>query len=150
MSGWRIGYVIANKKIIQKLLILNQHLITCAPTILQSYVADNFENLYEHNIIQIQKLIKKRKIIEQFLKMNNINYLESDSTFYFFISINKKINVDNFCNDLLYKKLISVVPGKAYGRNTHQYIRISIGTENISSIIKALKIIKKLSLDFIK
>ena len=68
MSGWRLGYVIANKKIIQKLLILNQHLITCAPTILQSYVADNFENLYKHNISQIKKLIQKRKKVENFLK----------------------------------------------------------------------------------
>lgn len=150
MSGWRLGYIIANKKIIQKLLILNQHLITCAPTILQSYVADNFENLYKHNIFQIKKLIQKRKVIEKFLKINNIKYLESDSTFYFFLSINKKINVDNFCNELLFKKFISVVPGRAYGNNTDQYIRISIGTEKLSTIIKALKVIKKLLVKFIK
>jgi aspartate/methionine/tyrosine aminotransferase len=150
MSGWRLGYVIAHKKIIEKLLILNQHLITCAPTILQSYVADNFEYLYKHNILQIKRLIHKRKTIEEFLKVNNIQYLDSDSTFYFFISINKKINVDHFCNELLYKKFISVVPGKAYGKNTHQYIRISIGTEKLSSILKALKVIQKLSLEFVK
>lgn len=150
MSGWRLGYVIANKKIIEKLLILNQHLITCAPSILQNYVGDNFENLYRNNILQIKKLLKKRKIIEKFLKINNIEYLDSDSTFYFFISINKKINVDHFCNELLYKKFISVVPGRAYGKNTDQYIRISIGTEKLPSIIKALKVIQKLSLEFIK
>jgi aspartate aminotransferase/aminotransferase len=150
ISGWRLGYVIANKKIIEKLLILNQHLITCAPTILQSYVADNFESLYRHNILQIDKIIRKRNIIEKFLKINNIKYLDSDSTFYFFISINKKINVDHFCHELLYKKFISVVPGRAYGKNTDQYIRISIGTEKLSKIIKALEVIKKFSLDFIK
>ena len=150
MSGWRLGYVIANKKIIEKLLILNQHFITCAPTILQSYVADNFENLYKNNIHQIKKLIKKRKIIEKFLKSNNMVYLDSDSTFYFFLSINKKINVDNFCNELLYKKFISVVPGKAYGKNTAQYIRVSIGTEKLPKIIKALKVIQKFSLEFAK
>lgn len=150
ISGWRLGYVIANKKIIEKLLILNQHLITCAPTILQSYVADNFESLYRHNILQIDKIIRKRNIIEKFLKINNIKYLESDSTFYFFISINKKINVDHFCHELLYKKFISVVPGRAYGKNTDQYIRISIGTEKLSKILKALEVIKRLSLEFIK
>jgi aspartate aminotransferase/aminotransferase len=129
---------------------LNQHLITCAPSILQNYVGDNFENLYRNNILQIKKLLKKRKIIEKFLKINNIEYLDSDSTFYFFISINKKINVDHFCNELLYKKFISVVPGRAYGKNTDQYIRISIGTEKLPKIIKALKVIQKLSLEFIK
>jgi aspartate aminotransferase/aminotransferase len=148
MSGWRLGYAIANKKITEKLLILNQHLITCAPTILQSYVADNFENLYRHNMLKIKKIIKKRKVIEKFLKTNDIPYLDSDSTFYFFISINKHINVDDFTYELLYKNFISVVPGRAYGKNTEQYIRISIGAEKLSSIIKALKIIKKLLLQF--
>lgn len=113
------------------------------------YVADNFENLYKHNIFQIRKLIQK-KIIEKFLKINNIKYLESNSIYYFFLSINKKINFDNFCNELLFKKFISVVAGRAYGNNTDQYMRISIGTEKLSAIIKALKVMQKLSVKFIK
>ena len=37
MSGWRIGFAVASPDLINKLLILNQHLITCAPTILQLF-----------------------------------------------------------------------------------------------------------------
>ena len=47
MGGWRIGYAIANRKITNKLLILNQHLITCAPSILQTYLSENFFELYK-------------------------------------------------------------------------------------------------------
>ena len=34
ISGWRIGYAIANHEFIGHMLKLNQHIITCAPTIL--------------------------------------------------------------------------------------------------------------------
>ena len=53
------------------------------------------------------------------------------------------MNVDNLCKKLLLKKLISVVPGRAYGKNTRQFIRVSIGTEKVKNITKALKIISK-------
>ena len=143
MGGWRIGYAIANRKITNKLLILNQHLITCAPSILQTYLSENFFKLYKSNIIEIKKLQKKRKIIENFMKKNNISYLDGDSTFYFFLCVERKVNVDNLCKKLLLKKLISVVPGRAYGKNTRQFIRVSIGTEKVKNITKALKIISK-------
>jgi len=47
MSGWRIGYVIANKNEINALLKVNQHLITCAPTILLFYLARYFDDILE-------------------------------------------------------------------------------------------------------
>ena len=38
LSGWRIGFLIAKEQIINEIVKLNQHLITCAPTILQMYL----------------------------------------------------------------------------------------------------------------
>ena len=37
ISGWRIGYIISSEDVIQTVLKVNQHLITCAPTILLQY-----------------------------------------------------------------------------------------------------------------
>ena len=31
ISGWRIGYIISSENVIQTVLKVNQHLITCAP-----------------------------------------------------------------------------------------------------------------------
>ena len=36
-----------------------------------------------------------------------------------------------------------MVPGSAYGRSTNRFIRVSIGTENKTSILKALNKIKE-------
>ena len=60
MSGWRIGYLIANKKLINKAVSLNQHLITCAPTVLQLYIYKYFDQITNITLPQAREpLIKK-------------------------------------------------------------------------------------------
>ena len=142
MSGWRLGYVIANNMIINKLLILNQHLITCAPTILQTYVSENFDELYKENLKKIKILIKKREKVIKLLRKLNIKFIIGETTFYFFLEIPKKINVNKLCKILLFKRNLSLVPGDAYGKNVKNYLRMSIGTESFLTIKKALVVLK--------
>ena len=141
MSGWRIGYVISNKYLMEQFLILNQQLITCAPTILQTYISRYFNKILNNNKSEIKRLLEKRIKVTNFLKKNNIEYLESDCTFYIFIKTGK--NNTNFNKILIKKYGISVVPGKFYGSKSSLYVRISIGTENLNKIISALKIIRR-------
>ena len=62
-------------------------------------------------------------------------------TFYIFLKT-KEDNI-KFANYLIYKYGISVVPGKFYGSNSKNYVRISLGVELLNKIISSLKIIKK-------
>lgn len=144
ISGWRIGYVIADKKIIQNILKLNQHLLTCAPTVLQMYLAEYFDQIIEITIPQVKEVIKKRKRIMTYMNKKNIKYLIGGATFYFFIDISEfKGSSLDFCLYLLLKYNIAAVPGSAYGESTNSFIRIGIGTESEERIYKALNIIKK-------
>jgi len=117
ISGWRIGYIISNKETIDQILKLNQHLITCAPTILQHYVNYYFWKLLKLTKPQIKKLLEKRNLIKEFMNSINLKYLDGNSTYYFFVSISdSKMKSDEFCTKLLETKNISVVPGIGYGK----------------------------------
>jgi len=145
ISGWRIGYAISNSNFISNLLKLNQHLITCAPSILMNYLELYFDDLIKITKPQIKNLITKRNKIKKYLTKNNFNYLEGSSTFYFFIKLdNYKFDVINFCLYLLLKYNIAVVPGQAYGKSTEKFIRLSIGTETEERIFDSIKIINTL------
>ncbi len=143
ISGWRIGYIISNKETIDQILKLNQHLITCAPTILQYYVNHYFWKLLKLTKPQIKKLLEKRNLIKEFMNSVNLKYLDGNSTYYFFVSISdSKMKSDEFCTKLLETKNISVVPGIGYGKSCDEFVRVSIGTEPIQRIKNALLIIK--------
>lgn len=143
MSGWRIGYLITNPSFLILIEKLNQHLITCAPTFLQMYMEKNFEKILSYTLPQIKNLLYKRQRIQTFLKELKFEYLEGNSTFYFFIDISKyNQNAFTLCINLLIDESISIVPGNAYGENTNNFLRISIGTESEDKIYQSLKILK--------
>jgi aspartate aminotransferase/aminotransferase len=142
MSGWRVGYVIAHEEVIRGLLKINQHLITCAPTILLQYMARYFDDVLSHTLPQVAEVVLKRERVQGMCDRLGLRSLTGSATFYFFI------DVDQFDGDihdlalwLLVEKNISVVPGSAYGATTSRFIRVSIGTETEERIEEGLRTI---------
>lgn len=145
MSGWRVGYVITEPSLIGQILKINQHIITCAPTVLLLYLIRYFDNIVSITLPQVRSVVEKRKRIADFMRHIELEYMGGESTFYFFV------NIENFPSSSLYFSLylilkhgIAVVPGSAYGDSTERFVRISIGTEPEEKIHEALQLIKDL------
>tara|TARA_B100000029_G_scaffold509492_1_gene598813 strand:+ start:146 stop:655 length:510 start_codon:yes stop_codon:yes gene_type:complete len=144
ISGWRIGYAISNDKFIRQILKLNQHIVTCAPSILMHYLEKYFDNILKVTRPQIEILLDKRKKIFKLLKKNNLKFLPGTSTFYFFIDIDRFSGTSmDFALQMLLEHNIAVVPGVAYGTSTKRFIRIGIGTESFERIERAIILISK-------
>lgn len=144
ISGWRIGYVIGHPDFIRLLLKINQHVITCAPTILQQYCAHYFDQLLECTLPQVKAVVEKRKRIAECVRSLGLTCLPGASTFYFFISIEGYPGTSmEFGLELLRNHAIAVVPGSAYGKSTDRFIRVGIGAEPDDKICAALETIKK-------
>jgi aspartate/methionine/tyrosine aminotransferase len=147
ISGWRIGYVISHANFIAELLKVNQHLITCAPTILQMYCAEYFDRLLDVTLPQVRQVVEKRERVAAMLADVGLVSIGGNATFYFFVSIGQfPGSSEDFAMNLLFRDRIGVVPGSAYGRSTDRFIRISIGTESESRIAEALSAIKRTTL----
>lgn len=143
MSGWRVGYVIAQEDKITSLLKLNEHLITCAPTVLQLYLAHYFDDIIDITLPQVMEVVQKRKRITGYMDQIGLHYLKGASTFYIFVKMEDlKADTLDFCLYLLFKYGISTVPGSAYGASTDNFIRVGIGAEPEERIRYALDIIK--------
>jgi len=146
LSGWRIGYLISNQSFLNYAGRLNRHLITCAPTILQNFLAANFDQLLAATRGQLLDLMRKRKDVKKLLDRLGIKYLSGDSTFYFFLDV-KDYNIEakSFCLDLLKNENVAIIPGNAYGNNLKDFLRISFGVESLDRIeIGMLKMLHKL------
>ncbi len=142
MSGWRIGYVIASKIMISQLLKLNQHITTCASTVLQMHRARFFDQIIRIILPQAEKVVNKRRMI-RYLDSIGLSYLEGNSTFYIFIKVeNLKVGTLDFCLFLLFKYGVAIVPGSAYGESTKDFVRVGIGAESEERLVKAFDIIK--------
>lgn len=143
MSGLRVGYVISTPEVIQQILKLNQHILTCATTIILHYLARYFDDIINITLPQVKDVIDKRNRIAKFMDEIGLEYLKGDNTFYFFVNIKDfpAFSLD-FALYLLLNYNIAVVPGSAYGESTERFVRISIGTESEDRIHDALMLIK--------
>lgn len=143
MSGWRVGYVISAPAIIQSILKLNQHVVTCASTVLLQYMARYFDDVISRTLPQVRDVVLKRDRLGLFMDHIGLKRLAGGSTFYFFVSIDPFQGTDlELALYLLLNHQIAVVPGSAYGESTRRFIRISVGTESEERIKDALRMIK--------
>lgn len=144
ISGWRIGYVIASPPVITNLLKVNQHLITCAPTILLQYCSRYFDDIISVTLPQVRDVVEKRARVAAMMDELGLGRLPGGTTFYFFVNIGDYAGTSmQFALSLLLEHNISVVPGSAYGASTDRFVRVSIGTESEERIWEALIVIKR-------
>ena len=145
MSGLRIGYVIANKKIINTTLKINQHLITCPATIIELYVIKYLDKILQITFPQIKHVLRERREVSEYMESIGLSRLSGTGTFYFMVSIApSKLSSEAFATRLLEKHFVAVVPGMGYGKSLDAYVRVGVGTESVERVKKGLDRIQEL------
>ncbi|MFD4658700.1 pyridoxal phosphate-dependent aminotransferase [Kitasatospora sp. NPDC058444] len=145
VSGWRIGYLIANERLTEQILKINQHLVTCAPTILAAYLSERFDDLLDVTRPQIQRTVQLRNRVAGWFADAGIDTMPGTSTFYLFVHLGASaLDSTGFADRLLRESAISVVPGIGYGDSCDRYIRVSVGSESEERIARAVAAIRDL------
>ena len=126
MTGWRLGYAVGDKAIIQAMTKIHQFGIMSAPTTSQ-YAA--IEAL-KHGDSDIEEMadeynVRRRYIIDRFNKMG-LDCFEAKGAFYVFPCIKSTgMSSDEFCQRLLREKKVAIIPGNAFGESGEGYARVS-------------------------
>lgn len=140
LSGWRIGYIHGPKEKINKIVVIHDNIINCAPVVSQ-YAAlaaiKNKEKIIEKNL----KIYKEnRKIMGDWLEHLNkfIQFSWPQGTYYFFPKIIGTQNSEDLAFDILDKVKLAVVPGKDFGIGGESHIRLCFGRSK-AKIIEGMK-----------
>jgi aminotransferase len=145
MSGWRVGYVIAQRDLIQQILKINQHLITCPATILEHYLERHFDDILVITKPQIEDVVTRRAVLGRYMRELGLEHLEGTATFYFFVRIaDSRLSSEAFCERLLTESRVCVVPGRGYGESCDGFVRVSVGTESMERTMRGIRAIKSL------
>jgi aminotransferase len=145
ISGWRLGYVITNKNLINQILKLNQHIITCPSTILEYYIEKYFDDILKITKPQIQDVVKERLKVCKYIDSKGLSYSPGSAAWYIFLSIeDSSYDSDQFCTELLKRYYVSCVPGIGYGKSCDKFIRVCVGSESWERITNGIDSIANL------
>ncbi|NQW44160.1 MAG: pyridoxal phosphate-dependent aminotransferase [Deltaproteobacteria bacterium] len=141
MTGWRFGWVIADRPFIAKMASLQSQSNSHVTSFVQWAAITACTLPPEIGNFMVAEFDKRRRYcMDRLDKMGaHLSYSRPTGAFYIFINlskwlIQKKMTDLEFCKELLNKEYVGVVPGSSFGKE--HSIRISYAT-NIDNLKKA-------------
>ncbi len=143
MTGWRLGFAAGPEPIITQMLKIHQYAIMCSPTTSQYAAVTALRDCREDIEHMVSEYDMRRKLIVKGFNEIGLECFEPEGAFYVFPCIKSTgMTSQEFCEQLIYKKHVAVVPGDAFGSSGEGYIRVSYAY-SINHINTALKRIKE-------
>ena len=150
MTGWRIGYCVANKEISKIMANYISH-STGAPCTISQIAAIEAISGPKENVEEMRKAFdeRRRHIVERINAIPGVSCLEPDGAFYVMMNIEKLIgktlggktieNADDFAVALLEKALVAVVPCTGFGIDNFVRWSYAVSIETIDKGIDRLE-----------
>lgn len=135
MTGWRIGYVLANKEIVANMTKLQENICACAPLPSQ-YAAIEALSSKEDYSANMKSIFSERRdaLVSGINSIKGLSCTPPDATFYLMVDISKTgLKSFDFACKLLEAVHVAVVPGVTYGQSCDNYVRIAF-TKNVDVI----------------
>ena len=121
MTGWRLGYLLADAPIRERLQVFHQYCVTSAPSFLQRACAVALDS----DVEPVRALFKRRRdYVYGRLRAMGWELGEPEGAFYLFLPIGKYgMDSVSFCKKLLAEAGVGFIPGVFFG--TEGYMRMS-------------------------
>jgi LL-diaminopimelate aminotransferase len=129
MTGWRIGFVVGGKKLIQALLTLKSNFDSGVFMAIQRTAARALHHPHAPGFCQERTALFKRRRdkIAASLDAMGFRFMLPRAGYYFWVRIPPQFNSSVvFCAELLEKTGVVVTPGVGYGPSGEHYFRISM------------------------
>jgi len=132
MTGWRIGFALASRPLVQAMAALQSHTTTGASHPAQwaaaaAYSEERVEQDVRHMVEQFRR--RRDVVVEAFRsRLPGVEFVEPMGAFYFFFRVDNYFQGDlesalGFCERLLAEQGVALVPGEAFGDN--RWVRLS-------------------------
>ncbi len=121
MTGWRLGYILADAPLRERLQVFHQYCVTSAPSFLQTACVKALNT----DVAPVRALFKRRRdyVYKRLVDMG-WTVQEPEGAFYMFIDVRKYgMGSVDFCKKLLAQAGVGMIPGVYFG--TEGYMRMS-------------------------
>lgn len=143
MTGWRLGYAAGPAPIIGLMVKIHQYAIMSAPTMSQYAAVEALKSCMSSVEEMRQEYNLRRRYLVDALNKMGLSCFEPEGAFYVFPSIQSTgLTSEEFCEKLLQKERVAVVPGNAFGECGEGHVRISY-SYSINHLKEALKRIQR-------
>ncbi len=126
MTGWRLGYAVGPQPVIAVMTKIHQSCIMSAPTTSQYAAITALRSCDDEIEIMRDEYNRRRRYVVKALNDMGLTCFEPRGAFYVFPCIRVSgLTSEEFCERLLRKQQVAIVPGDAFGASGEGFARIS-------------------------
>ena len=127
MTGWRVGYTVAPKAIIDEMEKLMEHMVSGVTAVAQRAALAAISGSQDCVREMVATYDKRRHLVHEGLNaIDGITCINPESTFYAFPNISSTgLSSWEFAKYLAREHKVAVVPGSIFGRAGEGYVRLS-------------------------
>lgn len=145
MTGWRVGYVIANPFFIDMMALTHANIILCATSFSQIGAIEAYRHVYDEIDVMLDEFKRRRDYIVSVLEeIKVIEFVQPDGAFYIFFNV-EKLGMDGmeFCVKYLKEYGVATTPGISYGEEYKDYVRMAY-TCTYQDVVHAMDALKEM------
>jgi len=149
MTGWRLGYLVGPKELVQHILAVHEHSVTGPASFAQRAAAQALEDPRSERSIKdmVAEFNKRRDVIVKGLNsIPRVSCVKPSGAFYAFANISALGRSSMGVADLLLEKAhVASVPGSAFGMRGEGFLRLSFANskENILEALNRMRVALK-------
>ncbi|MCL6091288.1 MAG: aminotransferase class I/II-fold pyridoxal phosphate-dependent enzyme [Candidatus Thermoplasmatota archaeon] len=148
MTGWRAGYIVAEKKFIDRLAKFMEHAFTCFPPFIQHASAVALTKC-DRQVQEFKKAFTERRdyAVKRLNEIPQFTVNNVEGAFYIFPKYSLNISSRKLCDKILNEKNVAILPGNAFGTLGEGHVRFSYsgsmdtleeGMDRIAEFFKSL------------
>ncbi len=150
IPGWRLGYGIGNKEIMQPISKLHPFIVANAPSLPQWALAEFMGTKGDKEFRdKLCKIMERRAKVtkEEFSKLDGITVPPIEGSFYTFPKVENSSGTDpgyEWVERVFEKAKVVTVPGSEFGKSRNDHFRISFGSASEDKLREAVSRIKEM------
>lgn len=146
MTGWRLGYVLAHKVMVDAMKKIHQYAIMCAPSTSQKAAIEALRNGEDSVRVMRNEYNQRRRLMLDAYHKMGLECFEPEGAFYLFPCIRSTgLTSEEFAEKLLAQQRVLVVPGNAFGDSGEGFVRTCYAesTEKLKEALRRISIFLK-------
>jgi aminotransferase len=138
MTGWRVGYMLADRGVCEQALKIQDAMIICAPTISQIAVEAALRGDWNYAHSFHGQLMERRAALQEGTAgIRTLHWTPTAGGFFAFVKVTGCRDSLALASDILDRARVVTIPGAAFGQAGEGFLRLSYGAASVAELREA-------------
>jgi len=138
MTGWRVGYLLADRQFCEEAIKVQDAMIICAPVISQMAVEAAIRDDWNYIARFHEELRKRRSALQAALaRIRALHWEPTGGGFFAFVRVPDTAHSEALATAILDRAHVVTIPGSAFGSWGEGFLRLSYGAVDAGELVDA-------------